>query len=162
LDSDDLWLPTKLEHQLPLFEIKDVAIVFSYYEKFSSEQNSSDKNRIVKSDSVLNYQSALYGNQIGNLTGVYDTQKVGKMFFENIGHEDYVLWLKILRQGFIAKNTCSVEAKYRESANSVSSNKKTAALWTWNIYRKVLKFNIFKSMYYFGFYMVKAVIKFSK
>lgn len=162
LDSDDLWLPTKLEHQLPLFELKDVAVVFSYYEKFSSEQNSSDKNRIVKSDSILNYQSALYGNQIGNLTGVYDTQKVGKVFFENIGHEDYVLWLKILRQGFIAKNTCSVEAKYRESANSVSSNKKAAALWTWNIYRKVLKFNIIKSMYYFGFYMVKAVIKFSK
>jgi glycosyltransferase involved in cell wall biosynthesis len=161
LDSDDLWLPTKLEHQIPLFEMKDVAVVFSYYEKFDS-QNDTNKNRIVKSSSVLTFKSALYGNQIGNLTGIYDTQKVGKVFFESIGHEDYVLWLTILKQGFKAKNTNTVEARYRVSHNSVSSNKGEAAKWTWNIYQNVLGFNILKSMYYFAFYMVKAVIKFSK
>ncbi|MBD5439473.1 MAG: glycosyltransferase family 2 protein [Treponema sp.] len=33
LDCDDLWLPTKLERQFPLFEIKNIAVVFSYYAK---------------------------------------------------------------------------------------------------------------------------------
>jgi glycosyltransferase involved in cell wall biosynthesis len=33
LDSDDVWLPEKLERQLKLFDDKDIAIVFSNYEK---------------------------------------------------------------------------------------------------------------------------------
>ena len=38
LDSDDLWLPTKLEHQMALFEKEDkAAIVFSYYKVISEE-----------------------------------------------------------------------------------------------------------------------------
>ena len=35
LDSDDIWLPTKLENQLRLFAGVDVAIVYSDYEKIS-------------------------------------------------------------------------------------------------------------------------------
>ncbi len=30
LDCDDIWLPTKLEHQLQLFSTKNIAIVFYY------------------------------------------------------------------------------------------------------------------------------------
>ena len=36
LDSDDAWLPNKLEHQLSMFEkYEDMAICFSNYEKMS-------------------------------------------------------------------------------------------------------------------------------
>jgi glycosyltransferase involved in cell wall biosynthesis len=35
LDSDDVWLPNKLENQLKLFDNKDTAIVFSNYKKIN-------------------------------------------------------------------------------------------------------------------------------
>lgn len=40
---------------------------------------------------------------IGCVTAVYDISKVGKIYFENINHEDYVMWLSILKKGYIAQ-----------------------------------------------------------
>ncbi len=162
LDGDDIWLPTKLERQLPLFEDKNTAIVFSYYEKFSSSQRYSNKDRVIKSSETVTFKSALYGNPIGNLTGMYDTDKVGKIFYEDAGHEDYILWLTILQKGFIAKNTNTVEARYRVAKKTVSSNKRKAALWTWNIYRKTLGFSIIKSAFYYSMYMINGILKYLK
>lgn len=160
LDSDDVWLATKLKKQIPLFVDEKVAIVFSYYEKFATDEVESKKNRVIKSPAFVSFNSALYGNPIGNLTGVYDTEKVGKIFYEDAGHEDYILWLTILKKGFVAKNTNTVEARYRVAEKSVSSNKGRAASWTWNIYRKTLGFNIIKSAFYYSIYMVKGVLKY--
>lgn len=160
LDSDDIWLPSKLENQIPLFEEKNISIVFSFYEKFTSEQSDNVKCRIVKSPSFVTYKSALYGNPIGNLTGMYDTKKVGKIFYEDLGHEDYVLWLMILKKGFIAKNTNTVEARYRVTEKSVSSNKFKAASWTWIIYRKKLGLNFVKSLFCYSIYMIKGILKY--
>ena len=162
LDSDDIWLPTKLEKQIPLFADKNVAIVFSYYEKFSSDQVEEKTKRIVRSPEQVSFQSALYGNPIGNLTGIYDTEKVDKVYYEDVGHEDYVLWLTILKQGFIAINTNTVEARYRVAEKSVSSNKGKAALWTWNIYRKTLGFNLVRATFCYTVYMIKGILKFLK
>ena len=162
LDSDDLWLPTKLQNQLPLFESQNVGIVFSYYEKFSFDQDSQKTNRIVKSPGIVTFNSALYGNPIGNLTGMYDTKIVGKIFYEDVWHEDYVLWLTILKKGFIAMNTKTVEARYRLVRKSVSSNKRKSALWTWNIYRKVLRFNLIQTVFCFTLYLIKGFLKFLK
>lgn len=162
LDSDDLWLPTKLEKQIPLFDSENVAISFSYYEKFSSNQINSQTNRIIQSPAIVSFNSALYGNPIGNLTGIYDTQKVGKIYYEDAGHEDYILWLTILKKGFIAKNTNTVEARYRVAEKSVSSNKGKAAAWTWNIYRNFLGFNVLKTLFCYTIYMIKGVLKYLK
>lgn len=162
LDSDDVWLATKLEHQIPLFDDEKVAIVFSYYEKFADNEVESKKNRVIKSPASVSFNSALYGNPIGNLTGIYDTQKVGKVFYEDAGHEDYILWLTILKKGFVAKNTNTVEARYRVAVKSVSSNKGRAAFWTWNIYRNTLGFNIIKAAFCYSIYMVKGFLKYLK
>ena len=162
LDSDDLWLPTKLEHQIPIFDENNVAVAFSYYEKFSTDGTTLDNNRVIKSPAFVSFKSAIYGNPIGNLTGMYDTQKVGKVFFEDAGHEDYILWLTILKKGFVAKNTNTVEARYRVAEKSVSSNKGKAASWTWNIYRKTLGFNLIKSLFCYSIYMIKGVLKYFK
>jgi hypothetical protein len=104
----------------------------------------------------------LKGNCIGCLTAMYDTEKTGKLYFQNIGHEDYIYWLTILRKGFIARNTNTVEALYRVKNNSVSANKFIAAKWTWNIYRGLLKLSLPEAFYYFAFYLFKAFGKYIK
>ena len=161
LDSDDLWLPAKLERQLEIFEGNEsTAVVFSYYEKISEDGKRSD--RVVTSPESVTYAKLLYGNVIGCLTGIYDTSKVGKVYMENTGHEDYIMWLAILKKGYLGLNTQDVQALYRVREQSVSSNKLRALKWQWSIYRNTEKLGIFKSMLCFTGYAFKAFIKMLK
>ncbi len=158
LDSDDAWLPNKLERQMKMFEqYEDMAICFSNYEKMTEQGERN--NRIIKAPSVTTYKQLLLGNVIGCLTAVYDTEKVGKVFFQNHSHEDYILWLDILKRGYVARNTNTVEALYRVRENSVSSNKLKTLSWQWDIYRNVEKIELFRSSYYFFNYAYRAFKK---
>jgi len=158
LDSDDIWLPTKLENQVKQFKEDKIAIVFSYYEKISEKGNR--KNRVVYSPSIVTYKELLKGDSIGFLTAIYDTEKSGECYFKHIGAEDYAFWLLMLRPGFIACGTNTVEALYRVRRKSLSSKKIRAAKWTWDIYRNLLEFSVFKSVYHFIFYAIRAVCKY--
>lgn len=160
LDSDDLWFPTKLEEQIPLFDNEMIAIVFSNYEKINQE-GQRNKRQIIASDTI-SYKDLLKENVIGCLTAIYDTQKVGKVYFDKIGHEDFVMWLSILKKGLVAKNTNSIMALYRVSNKSLSSNKLEALTWTWNIYRRVEHLSFIKSCYYFCYYAIRASLKYLK
>lgn len=160
LDCDDIWLPTKLERQLPLFNDKQCAIVFSYYEKINEESEICSKT--IKTPKSVSYRDLLFGDCIGNLTGVYDTEKLGKIFQKEIHAEDYLMYLEILKRGFRAVNTNSVEGRYRISSNSTSSNKLKSACWNWNIYKNELHLPIPVATFYFCVYCFKGLIKFLK
>ena len=159
LDCDDVWLPTKLEKQIKLFD-ESSSVIYSYYKKM--DESGSINESIVKSPSEVAFKGLLNGNCIGNLTGIYDVEKVGKIYQKEKGHEDYIMWLEILQNGYMAKNTETVEAIYRESKKSTSGNKLKAFSWTWNIYRKELRLSFFESVYHFCIYAFKGVIKFIK
>lgn len=160
LDSDDRWLPDKLEEQLHLFEDAATAIVYSDYEKMT--EAGERENRIVRAPAEADYKRLLSGNVIGCLTAVYDTAKVGKVYFPEHSHEDYILWLSILKRGYIAKNTNTVTALYRVRSRSVSSNKLKALSWQWSIYVNVEQTGYLKAMYYFAHYACKAFLKMLK
>ena len=157
LDCDDQWLPEKLEHQLPLFDKADCAAVFSFYKKMDASGNVHPA--VVTSPAVVSFDQLLDGNCIGNLTGVYDTAKVGKVYQKEIHHEDYLMWLQVLQKGFVARNTGTVEACYRESGTSVSGSKLKALGWTWDIYRRELGLPVAASAVHFIKYAFKGLIK---
>lgn len=157
LDSDDIWLPNKLEVQLPLLKNDDVAIVYSYYEKITEAGERS--GRVIKSALNHSYKSLLFGNEIGCLTAVIDTYKGNKCYFQYIGHEDYALWLSILKKGFIAKNAQEVLGLYRVRKLSVSSNKVRIIYWVWNIYRNCEKLSIPLSLFYLCSDLIKSFLK---
>lgn len=157
LDSDDIWHPQKLENQLPLFKKNDVVIVYSNYEKIN-EQGVKTK-RIVTMPQLATYKTLLYDCVIGNLTGIYDISKVGKVAFKDVHQEDYVMWLNILKKGGIALNTNTVEGEYRVVSNSLSSNKIKTLGWHWAVYRKLEHLSFFKSCYYFVHYAFNALAK---
>ena len=158
LDSDDMWLPDKLEQQLPLFaESEKIGVVFSNYEKV--DENSTRCDRVVVAPRTTVYKKLLLGNVIGNVTGIYDTQRVGKVHFRMVRHEDYAMWLSILRRGFVARNTGTVTALYRVTSDSVSARKLHLLSWQWNIYRRVEKLGILKSVYYYLNYAVRGFLK---
>jgi glycosyltransferase involved in cell wall biosynthesis len=158
LDSDDLWLPGKLERQLKLFAEEKAAVVFSNYEKINSAGGRT--GRVVRAPETVSYRELLKSNCIGNLTAVYDSEKAGKVFFRHPYHEDYVLWLTILGKGFIAENTNTVEALYRVRPDSISARKGAALKWQWDIYRRQFNLSPLESVYFFGFYLAKGFLKY--
>ncbi len=93
------------------------------------------------------------------VTPMYDSALTGKIFFKEIGHEDYVCWLSILKQGYKARNTNTVTALYRVGDHSVSSNKLKAMRWQWNILRNEMDLPVYKAVYYFIHYAIRAFAK---
>ena len=157
LDSDDIWLPNKLSDQLKVFEKSEVAIVFSNYEKVSLGGERCGREVIAPCE--VDYPLLMKGNCIGCLTAMYDSALTGKIFFKEIGHEDYVCWLSILKQGYKAQNTNTVTALYRVGDHSVSSNKLKAMRWQWNILRNEMDLPVYKAVYYFIHYAIRAFAK---
>jgi hypothetical protein len=115
--------------------------------------------REIIAPSTVDYSILLKGNCIGCLTAMYDTTKVGKMFFKNIRHEDYVMWISILKKGYRAQNTNTVAALYRVGRHSLSSNKLKTMSWQWNILRNEECLPIYKAAYSFIHYAVRAFFK---
>ena len=158
LDSDDMWLPGKLEHQLPFFsESEKIGVVFSNYEKI--DEDSERDNRVIKARKITDYKKLLLGNVIGNVTAIYDTERVGKVYFQKVRHEDYAMWLSILKRGYVARNTGEVMALYRVTGNSVSAHKLHLLSWQWSIYRNVEKLGLLRSAYCYANYAIRGFMK---
>ncbi|WP_341517173.1 glycosyltransferase family 2 protein [Citrobacter gillenii] len=156
LDSDDLWEPEKLSLQVPLLE-QGHSVVCSNYVIFRGDPNNIVGIRC--SPSKFNYSRMLRGNCIGNLTGIYNQERLGKCLQEECGHEDYLMWLELLSRSGSAVCVQKVLARYRIADNSLSSNKKRAACWQWNIYRERLKLSFLESLYYWCHYAMGALIR---
>lgn len=156
LDSDDIWLPQKLEKQLAFMEKYQALVCFSAYQRINAESN--DLNQ-VSIPAEITYTGLLKSNFIGNLTGIYNAKKLGKCRLESIKHEDYVAWLKLVKQAGKAYGINEVLARYRVYGESTSSNKLKTIAWQWKIYRRSENLNIFKSLYYMACYAYFAIQK---
>lgn len=150
LDSDDVWLPQKLEKQISLMIEKNLSMTYSSYYTIDEGGNSIN-TRITKER--ITYADMLKSNYIGNLTGIYDQLKLGKHYQETAGHEDYILWLKIIKLLKETEGDLEPLAKYRILSNSISSKKTKVLKWQWSIYRNVEKLNILVSAYNFIWYV---------
>lgn len=153
LDADDYWLPDKLAHQIYWLN-EGYDVVCSAYWRVTGEHK-----KLVIPPRTFTFKDILKSNYIGNLTGIYNSSNLGKHYQQRIGHEDYVMWLEILRKAPEAYGVQEPLAVYRVMEDSLSSNKLKAITWQWTIYRNVLKLNIVKSVYYFMCYLSLAILK---
>lgn len=157
LDADDLWISEKLEIQISFMQRNNLLFTYSSYKII--DENSTEIGEFITKKSI-NYHSLLKTCSIGCLTAIYDTKKIKKYYMEDVGHEDYTLWLKLLKEFGTMEGTLEPLAKYRVVNNSISSNKMKSAIWQWNIYRKIEKLSIIKSVYYFIHYAFNGFIKY--
>lgn len=158
LDSDDQWESEKLEKQIGYMKDNDFAITFTSYELM--DENSNSLHKTIKVPCSVDYNGLLKGNIMGCLTVVIDKTKMDfDIKLSGIPHEDYVLWLSILKKGYIAYGVDEVLARYRKSSTSLSGNKLKAAKWTWNIYRNVEQISLPKAIYYFINYSINGIRK---
>jgi len=90
---------------------------------------------------------------------MYDCQALGKVYQRSVRHEDYLMWLEVVRKAGRAHGLQEVLAAYRVSTGSLSGNKIKSLQWTWQIYRRHLKLPFVQSIYLMFHYMVKAILK---
>ena len=106
------------------------------------------------------YSDLLKVCSIGCLTAIYDTQRVGKVYMPLIRkRQDLGLWLKILKLVKSAKGIDTPLAIYRIREDSISSNKLSAARYTWRLYRDVEGLRFIPALYYFSHYAFNGVIR---
>jgi glycosyltransferase involved in cell wall biosynthesis len=156
LDADDIWIPTKLERQVSFIQQHNLPLTFSSYHLIDKNENIIGTRKIKP---FVSYVDMLKTNHIGNLTGIYDTKKLGKIYMNNCGHEDYTLWLKILKQTKLAYGIEEPLAMYRVHHNSLSSNKIHALKWQWHIYKDIEKIKFSKRLYYTAHYIYHGLTK---
>ncbi|MBR3893353.1 MAG: glycosyltransferase family 2 protein [Alistipes sp.] len=160
LDADDIFMPTKLQHQIECFTKDNIGIVFSNYEKISYD--GTRNNRVITAPKVVTYNKLLKSGYIGCCTMMYDQEKTGLLQFKKTGQEDYVFELSILKKGLIAVNTNTIEALYRIVPSSRSAQKIEMAKRQWKVLRDIEKLSFIKASYYFCHYAIKGVLKFIK
>jgi len=125
LDSDDLWLPEKLSLQVKFMQANKCTISYTAYKKIDEEGNVI--SNIIHVPERATYSTLLSTNCIACLTAMYDSEVLGKVYLPEVGHEDYALWLRILKMGHEAYGLNECLALYRVRSNSVSGNKLKAA-----------------------------------
>ncbi|AZV69029.1 glycosyltransferase family 2 protein [Bacillus cereus] len=158
LDSDDLWLPEKLEKQLEFMQNNDIAFSFTSYQIINQDGTLTDK--VVHVPEKINYNGLLKNTIIGCLTVMLDIEKLGRVQMPNIRtRQDTATWLKILRQGHYAYGLDEVLSKYRKVENSISSKKFKMAKMNWKLYREIEELSIPKSAWCFINYALNGVVK---
>jgi len=157
LDSDDAWLPNKLEKQVQFMLDQDVAFSFSAYEKIDEKGNVFGTVGVPKK---TGYHDLLKTCSIGCLTAMYDVEKLGKVYMPvNTKREDFATWLAILKQVDYAYGMPDVLAQYRVYASQSSAKKAKMAKENWRLYRDIEQLGVFKSAYYFAHYAVRGVLR---
>lgn len=158
LDSDDVWLPHKLERQLKFMEENEYAFTFSAYIPIS--EDGSKEYSVIRVPDEIDYNGYCKNTIIGCLTVIIDRERTGDFRMPLIkSSHDMTLWLLIMKRGFKAYGLNEVLAKYRVVTGSNTAKKYKAAMDVWRVYREIEGLSFLKSTWYFAHYLFNALKK---
>lgn len=159
LDSDDIWEKEKIEKQKRLMEEENASIAYCSYDFIDDEGKKIKKTFKVPCET--NFKKMLTSCAISCSTGMFEAQLLkAHPFNGKYYHEDYVLWLELLRIPVKAVGIQEPLASYRLHSDSRSAKKINAAKERWKIYREVLRLSFFRSCFSFLGYSIRGVIKY--
>ena len=158
LDSDDAWAPEKLEKQIALQEKTNADLLFT-----GSTFVDADGQPIswyLAAPAEVTYRRLLKQNVLSNSSALVRKELYAKHYASGDGmHEDFAIWLSILKEGRKAYGVDAPLLIYRIAKSSKSGNKFKAAKMNWNTYRYV-GLNPVSALYYECWYMVKGLLKY--
>lgn len=161
LDSDDVWLPEKLEKQLVLAKATGAEIIYCSYGIMDEHGDRLCNDFIVPP--TVDFEEFLVKSVISCSTAVLSANIVKNYrFLTEFYHEDLALWLQLLQDGHQARGIEEVLAQYRVMEGSRASNKAKSALNRWRIYRRYLKLPLGKSIVSLVKYMLAGIKKYKK
>lgn len=165
LDSDDLWMPEKLEKQIHFMENNGYAFSYTNYEEIDVNGNKTGVSitgpKKITKTGMFNYCWP------GCLTVMFDANKIGLIQIEDIKkNNDYAMWLKVCRKAdcFLLDETLGQYRKGRIGSVSTHSIK-TMIGWHYKLYHEAECMGKIESLYntgrnlIFGFYKKKRYVK---
>lgn len=148
LDTDDLWLPTKLEKQIKFMEENKYDFSYTPYEEI--DENGQKMNRLVNGPKKITKRKFRHMDYVGCLTVMYKRSIYPNLHIPNdlMKNNDYAMWLLLSEKAnCYLLNECLASYR-RHTSGSISSGKKS----------KLFKYHIelYKKLYGFG--KVKAFL----
>lgn len=158
LDSDDAWEPEKLEKQIVLQRRTNADLLFTGSAFMDSEGHPIDW--CLHAPKEVTYRQLLKQNVLSNSSALVRKELYAKYYAIGDGmHEDFAIWLSILKEGKKAYGVDEPLLIYRIAKSSKSGNKVKAARMNWNTYRYV-GLNSIEAAYYECWYMVNGFLKY--
>jgi teichuronic acid biosynthesis glycosyltransferase TuaG len=158
LDSDDVWLPQKLERQLAFMRERRAALSFTGFRRVSAD--GARVGRRIHVPARLTYHQLLGNTAIATSTAIIDRELSGPFRMVKTYYDDFALWLEITRRGFPAFGLDEDLMRYRVVGGSVSRNKGRSALMVWRTYREVERLGVARASWSIARYAVNALRKY--
>lgn len=159
LDSDDIWLPKKLERQLAAMEAAGAQIGYCSYAIIDESGHPVRADYLVPS--TARFEDILKENYIQCSAMLIRADIVKKIRFNpDYYHEDYVLGLDMLRTGYRAVGCREILLQWRYLAHSRSFDKRKGAVNRWRIYRDYLKMPLIQAAWFFACYTAAGMRKY--
>lgn len=158
-DSDDRWYPQKLSRQLAFMDEKRCALCYS---SFVTCDEHGRLTGIISCNPQETKTTILRGDDIGCLTAIYDTERVGgKMMMPTLRkRQDWGLFMEIIRKSGTAYGIQEPLAILRKRHRSVSSNKFSLVKYNVAVYQVVLGWSRIRAVTYFMVvFMPRYVLK---
>lgn len=158
LDSDDVWAPKKLEKQIELQKKLNADLLFTGSAFMDSDSNLFKWH--LHAPIEVSYRQLLKQNVLSNSSALVRKELYAQNYV--VGdemHEDFAIWLNILKKGKKAYGVDEPLLIYRIVKSSKSGNKIKSAKMNWNTYRYV-GLNPFIAFYYECWYVIKGLLKY--
>nr|WP_302829017.1 glycosyltransferase family 2 protein [uncultured Bacteroides sp.] len=127
LDSDDLWLPEKLEHQLKFMVKNNYA--FTYHEYTEISEDGKELGVFVSGKKKVSEFDMYTCCWPGCLAVMYDAEKIGLIQVKDIRkNNDTAMWLKVVKKApcyLLEENL----ARYRRRAVSITPKPIYKRIW---------------------------------
>lgn len=158
LDSDDLWLPEKLERQLAFMQEHHYS--FTYHEYVEIDEDSKELGVFVSGIKKVGKFSMYSCCWPGCLSVMYDAQTVGLVQIADIKkNNDSAMWLKIIKKTdcYLLKESLG---RYRRRTGSITPpDIKARILWHYTLFRVAEEMNPLFATFLMGINVVGNSIK---
>lgn len=159
LDADDWWAAGKLKAQCG--RLKESGTVLCCTARELMNLDGSPQGKVIGVKEEITYPMLLRTNSIPCSSVVMET-RVAREFYmcHDELHEDYILWLQVLKKYGKACGINEPMLKSRMSEGGKSRNKLKSARMQLGVYR-YMGFGFLRSCYYFLQYAVNGIRKYS-
>lgn len=147
-DSDDTWVPTKIEEQVAFMQANGYALSFASYYVMNKQ---GERVGVVKAPASVSLTDTKRDDKIGFLTAIYDTRLVGKPLMPLIRkRQDWAYVLMLLQQCHRAYALPQPLATYRRGHGSISHNKLSLVKYNVRVYQIVFGYSPLRAHLYFA------------
>ena len=146
IDADDLWHAEKLSKQIAFMQANDCSVSYTSY--LHIDHSGKLLGKRIKALPTLSYKKQHRNNYIGNLTGIYHSETIGKIIAPNMKkRQDWAVWLEAIQKS--NKPALGLQedlAFYRIHNTSMSSNKFNLIKYNFQFYKRYLDYSYVKAI----------------